>query len=289
MSRLNNKKEDVVGVIMQRLHEKDLTGHILEQGGYEHLCLPAECEKKTFIDIGNFQKVRKAGEYLHPEREGEKEIAQRKKELGAFGYSGQYMQSPTPIGGGMIKKKWIPRYSVPLAHYKRIIQSWDTSYKPQEINDPSVCTTWGEHDQGWDLLHVYRDRIDYPELKRMAINMASQRELDGLLIEDKASGQSLIQELRQDKDFRIPVIAIEPEGDKLTRLATEALKFESGMVRLPEHAEWLPDYENELFKFPLAETKDQVDSTSQFLRWAGENGPVRYEYEAVEEEDEGAW
>ncbi len=284
-SRLNDKKRDVIIIIMQRLHDEDLAGHVLKQGGYEHLCLPAECEKKTIIEIGNFRKVRQPGELLHPSREGEKEIAQRKRELGSFGYSGQYQQSPTPVGGGMIKKPWIPRYNRPLKRYTRIIHSWDTSYKPQDINDPSVLTVWGEHDRGFDLLHVYRDRIDYPELKRQAKNyIQSAKWKPGVvLIEDKASGQSLIQELRQDKEIRTAIIAIEPEGDKLTRLATEAAKFEAGMVRLPEQAEWLTDYENEIFKFPVAATKDQVDSTSQFLRWAGENGPTRYEYESIDD------
>lgn len=284
-SRLNDKKRDVIIIIMQRLHEADLAGHVLKQGGYEHLCLPAECEKRTIIQIGNFKKTREVGEYLHPDREGKKEIEQRKRELGSYGYSGQYQQSPTPVGGGMVKRQWIPRFQHRMERYTRIIHSWDTSYKPQEINDPSVLTVWGEHDRGYDLLYVYRDRIDYPTLKRQAKNFIGAWKPDAVLIEDKASGQSLIQELREDREVRTAIVAIEPEGDKLTRLATEAAKFEAGMVRIPEQADWLPDYENEIFKFPVAATKDQVDSTSQFLRWAGENGPVRYEFESLDDTD----
>jgi len=268
-SRLDDKKDGVIVVVMQRLHEKDLSGHLLAQGGWEHLKIPAIAESKTVIDFGGIGKTRAPGDILHPEREGEHEIAKTKKALGTYGFSGQYQQEPVPAEGGMIKKPWVNRYKTPPANPIRIVQSWDTAYKPGQLNDPSVCTTWAETKPAYYLLDVWRDRVEYPRLKSAAKSLAAKWNPSAILIEDKASGQSLIQELRETT--KLPVVAITPEGDKLTRMFAQSAKFEAGRVYVPESAPWVPDYEKELFAFPLAEHDDQVDSTSQFLGWVANN------------------
>ena len=111
-----------------------------------------------------------------------------------------------------------------------------------------------------------------------------------ILIEDKASGQSLIQELRHST--RLPVISILPESDKLTRLSAQSAKFEAGLVWLPESVAWLADYERELLTFPMSAHDDQVDSTSQFLGWVS-TGAQQYGYERVGGRDDfttrGVW
>ena len=179
--------------------------------------------------------------------------------------------------GGLIKGHWFQRYTVHPSEFLRVIQSWDTAYKPEQINDPSVCTTWGETRQGWYLLDVFRDWLEYPQLKRTAASLYQAWRPQAVLIEDKGSGQSLIQELKQGVDMhsskvRIPVIPIDPKGvNKVDRLIAVSSLFEAGMVYLPEMAPWLVDYEIELTIFPLAPHDDQVDSTSQFLKWAHEN------------------
>ena len=171
--------------------------------------------------------------------------------------------------------------------FLQIVQSWDTAYKDKDINDPSVCTTWGQTRQGYYLLDVYRDRLIYPDVRRMVVNQALKWRANAVLIEDKASGQSLIQELRagttipEDLAAQYPdqveagqlytpiIVAIDTEGQSKTdRLLEVSPIFEAGMVWLPEYAPWLVDYESELFGFPLATNDDQVDSTSQFLKWA---------------------
>lgn len=166
--------------------------------------------------------------------------------------------------GGVWKSVWFKRYGTAPAN-GQIVLSLDTAYKPQQINDPSVCTVWKVTDTGYYLLDVWRDRVDYPTLKRTVENLAAKWQPHAVLIEDKASGQSLIQELRAKT--RLPVIAIEPDGDKVTRALDVATTFEAGLVFFPEVATWLIDYEIELTIFPLAPHDDQVDSTSQFLRW----------------------
>ena len=179
--------------------------------------------------------------------------------------------------GGLIKARWFQRYSTPPAEFLRIIQSWDTAYKPEEINDPSVCTTWGETRRGWYLLDVFRDKLEYPRLKRAAASLYLAWNPQAVLIEDKGSGTSLIQELREgvsagNKKIHVPVIPCDPKGvNKIDRLVEVSSLFEAGLVYLPEAAPWLIDYELELTIFPLAGNDDQVDSTSQFLKWAHEH------------------
>ncbi len=179
--------------------------------------------------------------------------------------------------GGLIKAQWFKRYNILPSEFLRVIQSWDTAYKPEQVNDPSVCTTWGETRQGWYLLDVFRERMEYPALKRAAASLYEAWRPQGVLIEDKGSGQSLIQELRQGvgvgkTKVRIPVIPIDTKGiNKVDRLIAVSSLFEAGMVYLPEVSPWTLDYEIEMTIFPLAPHDDQVDSTSQFLKWAHEN------------------
>ncbi|BGI52071.1 MAG: phage terminase large subunit [Candidatus Hamiltonella defensa (Ceratovacuna japonica)] len=290
-SRLNDKKNGVIVVVMQRLHEKDLSGHLLAQGGWEHVKIPAIADSRTMIDFGRIRKTRSPGELLHPEREGKPEIAKTQTALGTYGFSGQYQQEPVPAEGGMIKKPWVHRYKTPPAHPVRIVQSWDTAYKPNQINDPSVCTTWAETRLAYYLLEVWRDRVEYPRLKSAVKSLAEKWHPNAILIEDKASGQSLIQELKASTP--LPIIAITPEQDKLTRMSAQSAQFEAGKVFIPDSAAWLLDFEKELFTFPLAEHDDQIDSTSQFLGWVSHQ-QQSYGYSPVKGDGhrfkrQGAW
>lgn len=264
-TRLNNKKTGVIVVVMQRLHEDDLTGHLLAKGGWEHLCLPSIAEKKTIVEIGNFRKVREEGELLHPEREGKKELDAIRRELGEYGFAGQMQQRPVPLGGGMLKVSWFKRYREKPEGFIRIVQSWDTAMKAGDHNDPSCCTTWGVTETGYYLMDVYCERLEYPALKRAAASLYEKWLPDAVLIEDKASGQSLIQDLRNET--RLPVLAVNPIGDKITRASSSSALIESGRCYLPESAPWLAGFESELMHFPNGTHDDQVDSTSQFLNW----------------------
>lgn len=168
--------------------------------------------------------------------------------------------------GNVIKLEWFKRYQGEPDGVVALVQSWDTGIKPNQVNDPSVCTTWAVTRHGAYLLHVYRERLAFPDLRRRAIELAGLWNPTHVLIEDKGSGQSLIQELRDST--QIPVIPIEPEGDKVSRMIGATGPIEAGKVFLPTSAEWLQAYEGELSIFPLAPHDDQVDSTSQFINWA---------------------
>lgn len=265
-SRLDDKKRGVIVVVMQRLHADDLTRHLLDKSGWEHLALPAEAPNGTIVRFGGLAVAREAGEPLNPAREGPRELARAKRELGSRAYAAQYQQDPVPEDGGLVRLSWFRRAGHAPAAPRRIVHSWDTASKGRAHNDPSACGVWAETDEGWHLMDVIRRRMDYPALKRAVVELAALWRPAAVLIEDQASGQALIQDLRAET--RLPVVAVRPDADKVTRLARVSPLIEAGRVSLPEAAPWLADYEAELAAFPDGAHDDQVDMTSQFLAWA---------------------
>lgn len=146
-----------------------------------------------------------------------------------------------------------------------IVQSWDTAIKAGQGNDASACATFRQKDGMHYLIDMLVVRLEYPALKRRTISHAEQFQPDTVLVEDKASGQSLIQDLRVETHW--PILAIQPKGDKIARLARICPMIEAGKVALPQHAAWLADFEQEIVSFPNAPHDDQVDAFSQYLNW----------------------
>jgi len=270
-SRLNDKRTGCIIIIMQRLHEDDLVGHVLEQEQWELVRLPAiaeEDETHQFMSFGRPRTVRRqAGEALHPEREPLEVLEKIRRTVGEYNFAGQYQQQPTPLGGGMVKAEWFQSY-VPgeqPSRFDRIVQSWDTANKSAELSDFSVCTTWGQKNKKIYLLHVLRRRMDYPDLKRAVRDQAERFCPANILIEDKASGTQLIQELIREGVHS--VTRYEPNMDKVMRLHSITSTIENGFVYLPTEADWRAAYVHELTTFPSSKFDDQADSTSQALDW----------------------
>ncbi len=152
----------------------------------------------------------------------------------------------------------------------QVVQSWDVATSTGETNDYSVCTTWLVRKKDHYLLHVLRDRLEHPALKRKIISMARAHGANSILIENAGIGQPLIQALRTESSPGVPnPIGIKPDGDKLVRMEAQTAKIEAGQVFLPKDAPWLGDFLDELLAFPKGRHDDQVDSVSQFLNWAG--------------------
>lgn len=275
VTRYNNPKTDAAVITMQRVHEMDLCGHLLEMepGKWEHLLIPMRYDGiRRRTSLGEYDPRTKIGELLWPDRFGEVEVKALELALGSYGTAAQLQQQPAPLGGGVIKMAWFQDYETAPARFDQVIQSWDTAQKEEVLNAYTVCTTWGIYGGRYYLLDVYREQVGYPQLRKDAINLAlrdRQRygRLNAVLIEDKSSGSSLIQDLKATKGYTAPIIAIEPEGDKLTRAATCTPSIEAGLVFLPEKAVWRLAFDGEVSKFPNSVTKDQVDSLSQFLNW----------------------
>lgn len=280
LSRLNDKANGCIIIIMQRLHQDDLVGHVLEKHGHwEVLNLPAIAEAdETFVINGALgQKLftRKEGDVLHIERDSLSMFASTRQRMGDYHFSSQYQQNPIPMGGAMVKDKWIMYYdeTMPMHEFNETLQSWDTANKSGELNDYSVCTTWGRKNKRYYLLNVFRKRLNYPELKRAVKEMYEQYKPGKVLIEDKASGTQLIQDLQSDGLYQVKAYEPPKGTDKIMRLHAVTALFENGLVYLPRQAPWLADYLHELNSFPGSKFDDQVDSTTQALEhFKSDNG-----------------
>ena len=249
MSRLDDKENDAIILVMQRLHVGDLAGHLLDLGGWQHLNLPAiaEIDEKIEIAPGRYH-TRKVGELLHPARESEATLLAIKAAMGSATFSAQYQQSPVPPGGNMISWDWFKWYDLSDLTIDEIVISWDTAMKATELSDYSVGTVWGVRGDFYYLLDLVRARLDFPALKRVVIEVYDRwagQQKPTILIEDAGSGTSLIQELY---DQHIPAIAIRPEGDKVMRMSAQSAKIEAGAVHLPHHAPWLDDLRSEILE-----------------------------------------
>jgi len=276
-TRLNRKADARIIIVQQRLHEDDMIGHVMELGGFELLSFPAIAQEDEEHVIrspcGSIIHRRAAGEVLHPTREPLAVLEQQRRLLGTEFFAAQYLQMPAPPGGGVIKLDWFGRYDLSSKpHFVRIIQSWDCAAKASQVSDHSVCTTWGVTYSGEVyLLHVFRERLEYPELKRKVRELAEVHRAGVVLIEDTSAGIQLIQELRREGFARIT--AVKPQGDKVMRMRAQTAMIEAGKVFIPRDAPWLPAYLHELALFPNGRFDDQVDSTSQALAFIGMPGP----------------
>jgi len=263
LSRLDDKQDGAIVLVMQRLHEDDLAGVLLRASDeWTVLSLPAIAEEDEEIPIGNGQiYFRHADDVLHPERESREVLESLRAQLGPEIYEAQYQQRPVAPGGAMIKRDWIRRYDQ-LPKSGPIIQSWDVANKQGEENDYSVCTTWLVHENRYYLIDVLRGRFDFPTLRTKVSQHAELHKASQILIEDAGFGTALIQEL---KTAHFSVIAVKPEYDKKIRMAIQSSKFSNGQVFFPKESPWLRDLEGELFAFPNGRHDDQVDSISQAL------------------------
>ena len=175
------------------------------------------------------------------------------------------MQEPISNNCVMLAKEDISYYETLPEQFNYLIQSWDTAIKVSENADYSVCTSWGVVDKKYYLISLFRQKLTYPELKNKVDKLAKRYNPKSILIEDKASGQQVIQDLRLDGMANI--IAIKPKLDKITRFASIVSLFQAGSVQLPKQAAFNAVLLNELLAFPNCKNDDIIDSISQFLNF----------------------
>lgn len=223
LSRLNNQKQGAILIVMQRLHEEDLAGHVLLKDdsvdvaldveipermstgasiAWAHLDLPAIFVEDQKIQLAeDVYHYRKEQDVLHPAREGHKELLRLKKDLGTQRFSAQYQQRPIPLEGNLVKRDWFQTYTdaeimiLKGRDYARIVQSWDIAMSTTEVTDWSVCTTWLKHQHNHYLVDVTRVRRNYPELKRLIVTHAAKHGARTVLIEEAGLGKPLFQDL----------------------------------------------------------------------------------------------
>lgn len=291
-SRLNDLATGNKVIIMQRLSERDLSAHVLAQGGYEHLCLPTEfeAERRCVTSIG-FQDPRAAdGELLFPALFPPQVIEKTKRILGPQGFAGQHQQRPAPAEGGMFKrwswKYWQPSgaslpdvqvrlpdntfvYSKPVTitdAFSEKIQSWDMSFKGEDDSDFVVGQLWGAAGAYRYLLDQVRARLDFVKTVTAVETFSAQYpDARAKLIEDKANGPAIISMLQKKVGGLIPC---QVEGSKYARAFAASPLVDAGNIYLPHPAiaPWVPDFIEELATFPSSANDDQVDAFSQAMR-----------------------
>jgi predicted phage terminase large subunit-like protein len=251
-------------VVMTRWGTKDLTARLLKSQSNTH------ADRWEVIE---FPAILPSGTPLWPEFWKLEELEAVRSSLSVQKWNAMYQQQPTNDEGAILKREWWRRWlpeNPPVVNY--IIQSYDTAYSKKETADYSVITTWGVFYPTMDsgpniiLLDVTRGRWDFPELKRIAKEEYRRWNPDNVLIEAKATGVTLQQELRR---VGIPVTMYTPGGrragtDKISRANSVAPVFEAGMVWAPERS-WADELIEECAAFPNGDNDDMVDSTTQAI------------------------
>jgi predicted phage terminase large subunit-like protein len=286
-TRLNDPKTGARVIIMQRLHENDLTGHVLKEKGWVHLYLPTvyETHRKCIVFLPKdldaegrptpeaqpfFWDPRTyEGQLLHPERYDEAEV-ERLRRKGDWHFNSQQQQRPMNKGGTIFKEDWWQYYDVlpsEVDFYNDSCQSWDCSFKDKNSSSYVVCTVWARHGSKIYLVYRLRKRMQFPETLKAFKTISNDLFpwVGAKYIEDKANGTAVIQTLT---DLIPGMIPVTPEGGKESRAHAVSYLVQAGNVYLPNPMKfpWVKDeYIPELSAFPKGEFDDQVDSTTQAL------------------------
>jgi predicted phage terminase large subunit-like protein len=335
---LNNPDRSDIVVVMQRLHQADVSGTILdEQLGYDHIMLPMEFDPARAGPtlLGLEDPRTEDGELLFPERFSADVVERDKKVMGPYATAGQFQQEPTPRGGGVIKVDWWetwPSDDYPLFDY--IVASLDTAYTTKQENDFSALTVWGifsgdissgrvenyasrdgkgrrnlaedaeRFDQGIKirdmldtnpesvprvmLMGAWQERLEMPDLIKKVMATCKKMKVDTLLIENKAAGISVGQELRRlmnGEEFGVQLI--DPKSiDKLSRLYSVQHLFSEGVIHAPDR-HWADLVIRQCEVFPKGKHDDLVDTVSQALRYMRDRGLLTRAPERIAEIDAG--
>lgn len=325
-NRLNDLETGVIVIIMQRVHEDDVSGNILDSElPYLHLCVPMEYEEDRHCSTPIWEDPRTVdGELAWPERFPAKTLAEFK--ANPFLWSGQYQQSPAPRGGGMFRRDyWVAWDSKYYPKFSLVVASLDSSFTKRESNDPNGFTVWGlYHNEKTGkpqvmLVTAWRKHLEMhgPRVEREVWETTPQYEartqatwglvewvayscrkfkVEKLLVENKASGLSVAQELvRLYSNEGWGVELVTPIGDKEARGHAVVHLFAEGLVVAPTTVDdqgmkmWRPWAElviNEMAVFPRGKRKDLTDSATQALQWLRRNNLMKTIEEDKREKDE---
>lgn len=287
-TRFNEPDRGVEVLIMQRLHQKDLAGHVLEQGGWEHICIPAEYDRKHPFMWPDDPRTEQ-GELLWPDRFGRTALDALKKRLGSYRAAGQLQQLPVAREGELLKR-WYWQYFHPsfldeverLPRFTKILASWDTAFKDKTTSDYVVGTVWGVKGGDRYLLRRVREQLSFGATKR-AMKEVRQWALDTFpgvgvttLIEKSANGVDIITELKREITG---VVSHTAQTDKMLRAQEAEPTLEAGNCHVPgfmavdqsgpgpNTPAWVMEFIDELAQFNKGEYDDQVDSWSQAMNW----------------------
>jgi predicted phage terminase large subunit-like protein len=247
--------------ILTRWHIDDPIGRLIEiMPDIKVLSYPAIAEKD--------EEHRKVGEALFPEHKSLEFLLERKTVLQARNFEALYQQNPVQLEGNIFKESWLSYYA--NENFEEIYQSWDTAIKSGAENDYTACTTWGVKGGQYYLIDALIEKLEFPELLKAAQSQYEKHRPRQIIIEDKASGQQLLQTLR--RETRLPIVAYDPtgKGDKVARFMKASIEFEAGRVLFPK-AHFVDAVIMQLKTFPNSKNDDIVDSIANFLNWIKES------------------
>jgi predicted phage terminase large subunit-like protein len=272
-SRFNDMRKGWRVVIGQRLHEEDPYGAMLATGNYVHLCLPSEFEpaRRCVTKIGWSDPRTEEKQLLFPELFTAAVIAQAKLDLGAYDFAGQHQQHPSPAEGGLFKREWWQYYRPEeLPAVDVIIISVDATFKEAKDVDYVAIHVYGFVGPRTYLLARRHQKMGFTATKDSIRVLYAQWRPSAVLVEDKANGPAIIEELGRE----IPgVIAITPEGGKIARAWAASPTVEAGGVYLPRE-DWAQEVVEEAANFPNAAHDDDVDAMTQALNWQRKNNDL---------------
>ena len=264
--------EDGLGsiiAIMQRLSANDPITALLKSGNYTHLKIPMEYRSEKTISTPYFKDPRKEEKQL---LDGvTKDIASKQKQaVGTYTWETQYNQEPIKLEGNIIHTNKFKTYDTKTKHdFYLKLTSWDTAFKKGQKNDYSVGIDFGVKIENDKILifirNIYRQRAESPELKRDIRTLKNLFLPDKIIMEDKASAQTIIPVMQRYDGINVPIYIepIQPVGDKEARANSVAPIIDAGVIYVPEYADWLPDFITECEEFPDGDHDDQVDAFTQ--------------------------
>ena len=277
-------------IINTRFHYDDLCGWLLKQqeNMSEYETIPWEVIKiPAWLDEESAELLDlPPGSSYFPEWKTKEVLQMDENEIkasnGSRYWNSLYMQDPTPEEGGLIKKRWLQNWEDPEPpSCDFVIQTFDTAFSTKTTADFSVIQTWGIfylHDQdekGYEtyapnliLLGNIKGRFEYPELRRLSQKLYNEHRPDVCMVEKKASGQSLIQDMRR---AGLPVMEYLPDRDKVSRVYAASPIMEAGRLWIPKNKKWADDLIEELIRFPNAAHDDQVDALTMAVHYMKES------------------
>jgi predicted phage terminase large subunit-like protein len=271
--RLDDKKRGAIVVVMQRLHERDLSA-LCQDLAFTHVCLPAEAEERTvhaFPRSGR-QVSRDPGNLLWPAREGRSELDMLQRVLGSAAYAGQYQQRPAPAGGTIFNPNWFKYYKDVPRGLSRITQSWDMAFKDRADSDYVVGLVGGTVGADIYIVERVKGQWSFSETCVHVQRFAGKHPgVHTILIEDAANGPAIIDTLRRKLAGIIPV---KPDGGKSARAYAVQPTVEAGNVYLPDprphgtllpERAWVDDFLHQLRIFPKGAHDDDVDAFTQLV------------------------
>lgn len=257
MTRLNNKKDGCVIVVMQRLHDNDLTGHLLAKEGWEHLCLPVVATQDENFVIGGKQFKRKEGDLLHSERMGHEEIEREKIAIGSYAFAGQYQQTPSPEGGGEFRKEWIQFYEGVLDHSKMNKYIFiDPANSKKRGSDYTAAIVLGVHDDGnLYVLDMIRDKLDVRERENLVFDL--HKKYNPLCVYYEKYGMQAdidyLKKAQEEKNYRFKLQEVGGSLNKEDRIRRLIPYFFDNKIYLPRQL-YKTNYENKV-----------IDVTDEFI------------------------